>query len=622
MTKFIRWGCAVLLTALLAACGAGGGGGENAPKAKTTMLVYLLASDLLHGAKRDLINMLLAKSSDQVNVVLQIGGGATEGDFPNVDMTQTKRYRLVPTQAAAGATMSQGWTLEQLPQEQQPAAVAMNKVETLRDFIHWGAREFPAQKYALALWDHGGGPIHGFGADKSLGKNDPNLKTSDITSALQQAGVHFELIGFDACLMASLEVASALRPYANYLVASEEVTTGWGWTAVVNHMVANPLASGASLGKAIVDSYKIFTEDEVLPGLSFTAYSVTELQHVPALTKALDKAATHLQQSLNTRGLDAWIKIAAARRAAEDFQSDIFQTSNDFVDVLSWVKELGENDMITPALLDEIRAAHKLAVTHFDGGEDRANGLMMYFPLYSTFDQALLAQYAELDYSPIIKGFIRSYASFASSEKMPKVTVGNPVFQGNTVTATVESNIPKIDNFFDSGYAALIHNGIAISLQQVLATGNTLSMDQPRRWPSVNGEIVSLLPDDDDEEGNLFRIPVVRTSEEPSEIGFLYALKDEAGKLQIRWFVSVQQYAGSGAAMLEVSGGDEFTPVGFDLNKNLPTRLKTVLLAPEDDWTVEWSELQGAGYSMHMAVSDLTGQLKNSAIPLNLPEPN
>lgn len=621
MTKFMRWGCAVVLTALLAACGAGG---ADAPKAKTTMLVYLLASDLLDGggAERDLINMLLAKSSDQVNVVLQIGGGKTDGSFPNVKMTQTRRYRLVPTQAAAGATVTQGWTLEQLPQEQQPAAVAMNKVETLRDFIQWGAREFPAQKYALTLWDHGGGPIHGFGADKSLGKNDPLLKTSDITSALKQAGVHFELIGFDACLMASLEVASALRPYANYLVASEEVTTGWGWTEVVNYMVANPLASGASLGEAIVDSYKVFTEDEVQPGLNFTAYSVTELQHVPALTQALDKAAAHLQQNLDTRGLDAWIKIAAARRAAEDFQSDIFQTSNDFVDVLSWAEELGKNDMLTPALLDEIRAAHQLAVTHFDGGEDRANGLMMYFPRYSTLNKTLLAKYAELDYSPITKSFVLSYANFASSEKMPKVTVSNPVFQGNAVTATVESNIPQIDNFFDSGYAALIRNGIAISLQPVMATGNTLSMEQPRRWPSVNGEVVSLLPDDDDEEGDMYRIPVVRTSEGASEIGFLYALKDEAGKLQIRWFVSVQQVAGSGVTMLEISAGDAFTPLGFDLNKNLPTRLKTILLAPEDDWTVEWSELQGAGYSLHMAVSDLTGQLKTSAVPLDLPGPN
>lgn len=107
--------------------------------------------------------MLKAHNSANVNVVLQIGGGATAGQYPGIDMQETRRYRLVPRPGTA-----EGWALQVLPDVQQPPAVAMNLPQTLQDFIQWGARLFPAKQYALALWHHGGGPIHGFGSDKAL----------------------------------------------------------------------------------------------------------------------------------------------------------------------------------------------------------------------------------------------------------------------------------------------------------------------------------------------------------------------------------------------------------------------------------------------------------------------
>ena len=57
-----------------------------------------MAADLLdgRGAERDIANMLKARNSAQVNVVLQIGGGETSGSYPAIDMQKTRRYRLVP----------------------------------------------------------------------------------------------------------------------------------------------------------------------------------------------------------------------------------------------------------------------------------------------------------------------------------------------------------------------------------------------------------------------------------------------------------------------------------------------------------------------------------------------
>ncbi|MCR5235609.1 MAG: hypothetical protein K6E34_00220 [Lachnospiraceae bacterium] len=37
---------------------------------------------------------------------------------------------------------------------------------------------------------------------------------------------HFDFIGFDACLMATVETAYMLSPYADYMIASEEFEPG------------------------------------------------------------------------------------------------------------------------------------------------------------------------------------------------------------------------------------------------------------------------------------------------------------------------------------------------------------------------------------------------------------
>lgn len=624
MNKLMRWLCMVWMTALLVACGGGDGGGDSGagpiPKAKSTMLVYLLASDLLdgRGAERDLLNMLQASSSKDVNVVLQIGGGKTTGQFPGVDMQKTKRYRLTPTGApASGGSLTQGWNLELLPEAQQSAQVAMNKTQTLRDFIQWGAQQYPAEQYSLVLWDHGGGPIDGFGWDYSYGERKNghavSMSVADITSAIRQAGVHFELIGFDACLMSSLEVAAALQPYANYLVASEEVTTGWDWTAVVQYLVEQPLAKGSALGQAIVQSYKAFGGRD----LDFTAYAVTDLKKVPALVKTLEQAAQSLQQALRSGGISTWVKIAAARSNAESFQSNIFSTGYDLVDVLSFVDELSERNLLAPALVQQIREAYKSAVVYQDGGEDEAFGLMMYFPEYSTLDARLLQRYAALEFSPIIKDWVQSYAAFASSSQVPQVTVAAPALNGTALTAGFSSNMPGIAQSISRGYAVLVQNGQAQSMQQISVSGNQLNMAQAQLWPHLDGQLVSMLPDN--EENTLFLIPVAIPYDDGSlSYGMLYAATDKQGRKIVKYVVNSGALAGTGVSMLAVRPGREFFPLLLDVATNQLKMSNESIEAPEGDWVVEMNAVQDGG-TLYAAATDLVGRLKVSSTGVPLP---
>ena len=67
----------------------------------------------------------------------------------------------------------------------------------------------------------------------------------------------FEFVGFDACLMASIEVANTFVPYAEFMIASEESESGEGWnyTAIANKLAENPDCDVVDLGMTIIDSF-------------------------------------------------------------------------------------------------------------------------------------------------------------------------------------------------------------------------------------------------------------------------------------------------------------------------------------------------------------------------------
>ena len=132
---------------------------------------------------------------------------------------------------------------------------------TLSSFVNYCFDFFPADSYSLILWDHGGGPVLGYGVDENY--NDL-LTLDELAEALGDSiGAHqtkLEWIGFDACLMSSLEVASVLAPYANYMVASQETEPGWGWNySFLSELSGDPVP-GDQMGEAIIDAYMDYGE--------------------------------------------------------------------------------------------------------------------------------------------------------------------------------------------------------------------------------------------------------------------------------------------------------------------------------------------------------------------------
>ncbi|CAG0943344.1 partial Clostripain, partial [Anaerolineae bacterium] len=201
-------------------------------------------------------------SSDRVNIVAQIDRfrGAYQGDG---NWTGTRRYYVTQDNDLAQIN-------SQLAQEL--GEVDMGNGQSLVDFVQWSAANFPADKYVLILSDHGMGWPGGWsdpdpgGSDSSraplASRLGQNIYLMELDQALgqsrQAAGIDkFEMVGMDACLMAQVEVMSAIQPHARYAVASEETepSLGWAYASFLGDLVTNPDMDGSQLSKLIVQSY-------------------------------------------------------------------------------------------------------------------------------------------------------------------------------------------------------------------------------------------------------------------------------------------------------------------------------------------------------------------------------
>lgn len=132
---------------------------------------------------------------------------------------------------------------------------------TLTDFINWSKEHYPADRYSLFINDHGDG-WKGCTSDDSTAQTFgvDALYMGEIRSALAAAGLHFDLVAFDECLMGMIEVAYQVEEHASYFVGSQELVSGYGYPYddVLTDLKANPGWDGGGLGNDIVDQFHAF----------------------------------------------------------------------------------------------------------------------------------------------------------------------------------------------------------------------------------------------------------------------------------------------------------------------------------------------------------------------------
>ncbi|MCL2566052.1 MAG: clostripain-related cysteine peptidase [Defluviitaleaceae bacterium] len=271
-----------------------------------TIMIYMNGSDLEteHGAATDdLIEMLESGlNADAANIIIFTGGSkAWQNDV-------IPEYDCVIWEVANG----------KIYELARVGLRNMGNAGTLSSFIDFGILNFPADKYGLILWDHGGGSISGYGHDEHFG-ND-NLTLLDLNYAFKQSAMShtkLEFLGFDTCLLGSVEMAVIAADYAKYLIASEDLIPGDGWDydflSVLND---NPSISGAELGKVITDYFMDFYGPHFFDELNM---SVIDLEYANHVMCAMGVLMERANRSLGEYPPEAFRNLAVRRSNTKTF---------------------------------------------------------------------------------------------------------------------------------------------------------------------------------------------------------------------------------------------------------------------------------------------------------------
>ena len=185
------------------------------------------------------------------------------------------------------------------------------------NFVQYATKNFPARRYGLVMWDHGGG-WQGMADDENpgQGREHDNLSLSELSGALSQAvpkGNKLDLIGFDMCLMAQVEIAYEMAPFANYMVASQAVEPGYGWP--YDRLLpefAMATAGPRRLATNIVQRYADYTEQA---NERVSTQSAIDLSQMEPVREAIDAMANRLGP--NTTSL--WPALARSVFWADSF---------------------------------------------------------------------------------------------------------------------------------------------------------------------------------------------------------------------------------------------------------------------------------------------------------------
>ena len=378
-------------------------------RAKWTFMVYLAGDNNLSSAgEKDLREMRRVGSTPEVNVVAEFDRVGNDHE--------TMRYHI-RNDGADEYTESLGETDSGDP-------------EVLLDFIRWAAARFPAERYALVLWNHGGGWVpeelhkvaramdmvdysireanerssssmgrvlfrttikkilaHPSPAERAILSDDGtghSLDTIELGRVLVETerilGQKLDLLGMDACLMSNLEVAYQARGFVRCIVASEEnePNDGWPYDVVLGGLAADPDQDAPDLAKHIVASYVRSYADRNYTGP--VTQAALDVSQTEILTKALDAFSKLVTPRMSeTR---SWVDEALYRTQAHFRRHTLW----DVAEVCAHLADVTDDDEVRQAArevnaaLQPVNSSFVIAEDHLGAKVERCGGITIYWP--------------------------------------------------------------------------------------------------------------------------------------------------------------------------------------------------------------------------------------------------
>ena len=379
----------------------GGSAIQNQPEQniRRTVMIYLVGSDLeskYNCASNDLQEMIDADIDTAKTQVLICTGGSKSWGNSQISANENAVFLLeqnaiTKVNSTAKKNMADG--------------------DTLADFIRFSVSNYPADRYSLILWDHGGGPICGYGHDEQY---NAMMSVSDLRAAVASSlSGKLEMLGFDACLMGSVECAWAFRDLADYYVASEEIEPGQGW----NYSFLEDLtrcADGGDMGELIIDTYfdfytALFAKHPLQK--SDITLSCTDLSKIGAVENVINT----LFADVNAEILGGQISEASRCR----YRSKAFGKSGgtfeyDLID-LGHITDLLSAEY--PSEAQALKNALKNYVVYSRSNIDNAGGVSIYHPYDNRqYVSSFIRTFESFNFADNSAGYIRNFESYVLAQ--------------------------------------------------------------------------------------------------------------------------------------------------------------------------------------------------------------
>jgi hypothetical protein len=586
-----------------------------------SIFIYLCGTDLeSEGAGQATINIDELKQvsyNENVNIFAQTGG-TYDWQTEDIDPNYLQRWQFVD-----GGM--------ELLDEQELAS--MGDPQTLYDFLSWGVNNHPAEKMGVIFWNHGGGTLSGSEFDQVFDNDGLSLAEMEqaMTSVSEEMTDTFELIGFDTCLMATLENAHILSPFGKYLVSSEEIEPGGGWDYLAwgQYLSDNPMATGAELGQVICDSY--YAKCEQGGSDVFATLSVVDLSVVESVVAAFETIADDLDANISDAEYFAEVARGASR--AQSYGADTpGEGYTNQVDLGNLVQNTSENLDIDGAA--ELLSALGDAVLYQVAGSIHANasGLSVFFPMQVTeYDREAL----DGEYNDIVPSV--AYKSFIDQTLSNKVEVEQA--EDEFVVIAEE---PYIDD--DGVYRFTIDPDSLVHVEEVtfalylesggnylyLGSDNDLDVDWDTGhvmdnfrgvWPTLNGQYVSFYIVENQDEFIVYSVPILLNGEQ-TNLRVLWVWDDpESATNYDGHFEVIGTWSGvdsetgmSSREIIQVADGDEITPLYYveDGETGEFTLVSGMSFIVEGDLILTEEDLLAGDYWYAFEIIDVYGNITST----------
>lgn len=504
-------GIAMSLTCITSCFDGGGGGGETPGESYKWLIMYYCDGD--NNLEEDLMNDLNEMESVNIagknlTIIALVDRNASYSTVDG-DWNDTRVYQIEYDPAGYNTTLvSKRVAVPELGITTDSTTTELNMGDgaTLTKFIQFCVSSYPDYKKMLLLSNHGGGwrdtpeakkkRLEKIGITKGVCWDetdaDDYLSTSELRTAASSAlgtGNKLDIIAFDACLMAMVEVAYELKDVANYMVASQETIPGFGFPYTQILTAYTDTYTSVQFGRNIVDQYcnayingtnveyNTFTDDSV-------TLSLTDLSRIDALAVAINDLGTALDAHYsNTLNIDM-------RLQSESF-ADI-----DYVDIRDYcAKEtqcLAERNAVT--------AAFDAAVIYSRAGSGNsgARGLSIYMPL-KWLDRGEQPDYTSTNIQ--FAGTASSWRTYLTSITDPTATDQNEILEyenGGGIYVTVPSTLTGYIYYNgdedaygvnSDGSFSLEYNGLASVIVDVYIIDQSTSQTVNNPWMSTPGSL-------------------------------------------------------------------------------------------------------------------------------------